>query len=147
MPTFYFDATALVKRYSRERGTRTVNSLFAKRGRTVILGMPSITELHAALALKAREGELTRDDWYSVLFKLEAEASRGLFFYLAPSSRTFVSTKHLLLDHPFLRPSQAIHLALALELRPLRASLVTSDSQLLELCRPLGINAINPEAD
>jgi hypothetical protein len=113
----------------------------------VILGTPSITELHAALAIKAREGELTRDDWYSVLFKIEAESSRGLFSFLAPSSRTFVSTKHLLLDYPFLRPSQAVHLALALELRPLRASLVSSDSQLLELCRPLGINAINPEAD
>lgn len=147
MPTFYFDSTALVKRYSRERGTRVVNSLFAKRGRTVILGAPAITELHAALAVKARDGELTRDDWYSVLFKIEADSSRGLFYYLAPSSRTFVSTKHLLLEHPSLRQSQAIHLALALELRPLRAALVSSDSQLLELCRPLGLNSINPEAD
>jgi predicted nucleic acid-binding protein len=147
MPVYYFDTSALVKRYSRERGTKTVNALLAKRGKTAILGTLSITEFYAALALKAREGELTRDDWYSVLFKFEAEVDRGLFHFVAPSSKTFVTTKQLILDHPFLRAAQAFHLALAQELRPLRLSLVSSDRQVLDLCRPLGIKPINPEDD
>jgi len=147
MPFYYFDTTALVKRYSRERGTRTVNALLVKRGKTVILGTSSITELYSVLAAKAREGELTRDDWYSVIYKFEAESDRGLFHYVAPSSRTFVATKRLILEYPFLRASQAIHLALAVELKPLRLSLVSSDRQLLELCRPHGIKPINPEDD
>lgn len=147
MPFYYFDTTALVKRYSRERGTRTVNALLVKRGKTVILGTSSIAELYAVFAFKAREGELTRDDWYSVIYKFEAESDRGLFHYVAPSSRTFVATKRLILEYPFLRASQAIHLALAVELKPLRLSLVSSDRQLLELCRPHGIKPINPEDD
>lgn len=147
MPFYYFDTTALVKRYSRERGTRTVNALLVKRGKTVILGTSSITELYSVFAFKAREGELTRDDWYSVIYKFEAESDRGLFHYVAPSSRTFVATKRLILEYPFLRASQAIHLALAVELKPLRLSLVSSDRQLLELCRPHGIKPINPEDD
>lgn len=147
MPFYYFDTTALVKRYSRERGTRTVNALLVKRGKTVILGTSSITELYSVFAEKAREGELTRDDWYSVIYKFEAESDRGLFHYVAPSSRTFVATKRLILEYPFLRASQAIHLALAVELKPLRLSLVSSDRQLLELCRPHGIKPINPEDD
>ncbi len=147
MPFYYFDTTALVKRYSRERGTRTVNALLVKRGKTVILGTSSITELYSAFAVKAREGELTRDDWYSVIYKFEAESDRGLFHFVAPSSRTFVATKRLILEYPFLRASQAIHLALAVELKPLRLSLVSSDRQLLELCRPHGIKPINPEDD
>ncbi len=147
MPFYYFDTTALVKRYSRERGTRTVNALLVKRGKTVILGTSSITELYSVFAVKAREGELTRDDWYSVIYKFEAESNRGLFHYVAPSSRTFVATKRLILEYPFLRASQAIHLALAVELKPLRLSLVSSDRQLLELCRPHGIKPINPEDD
>lgn len=147
MPFYYFDTTALVKRYSRERGTRKVNLLLAKRGKTAILGTVSIPELYSTIALKAREGELTRDDWYSVIFKFEAESNRGLFHYVAPSSRTFLTTKQLILENPALRSSQAIHLALAQELRPLRLSLVSSDRQVLELCRPLGINPINPEDD
>lgn len=147
MPFYYFDTTALVKRYSRERGTRTVNALLVKRGKTVILGTSSITELYSVFAVKAREGELTRDDWYSVIYKFEAESDRGLFHFVAPSSRTFVATKRLILEYPFLRASQAIHLALAVELKPLRLSLVSSDRQLLELCRPHGIKPINPEDD
>jgi hypothetical protein len=147
MPFYYFDTTALVKRYSRERGTRVVNLLCSKRGRTVILATPTITELYATLALKSREGELTRDDWYSVLFKFEAEADRGLFNFISPSSQTFLTTKRLIIEHPALKTVQAMHLALALELRPLRLSVISSDPHLLEFCRPLGLNSINPEED
>lgn len=147
MPIYYFDTSALVKRYSRERGTKTVNALLAKRGRLAILGSVAIPEFYAALGLKARLGELTRDDWYSVLFKFEAEADRGLFQFVTPSSRTFLATKQFILDYPFLRSAQALHLVLAQELRPLRLSFVSSDRQVLELCRPFGITPINPEDD
>ncbi|MFM8552720.1 MAG: type II toxin-antitoxin system VapC family toxin [Nitrospiraceae bacterium] len=147
MPIYYFDTSALVKRYSRERGTKTVNALLAKRGRLAILGSVAIPEFYAALALKARVGELTRDDWYSVLFKFEAESDRGLFQFVTPSSRTFLATKQFILDYPFLRSAQALHLVLAQELRPLRLSFVSSDRQVLELCRPFGITPINPEDD
>jgi len=147
MPFYYFDTSALVKRYSRERGTRTVNQLMAKRGKVAVLGTVAIAELYSALALKAQQGELTRDDWYSVLFKFEAESNRGLFHYIAPSTRTFLATKQMILDYPALRASQAVHLALALELKPLRLSFVSSDRQILELCRPFGLAPINPEDD
>lgn len=147
MPVYYFDTSALVKRYSRERGTKTVNALLAKRGKIAILGSMAITEFYAALAAKARQGELTRDDWYSVLFKFESEAARGLFHFVTPSSRTFLSTKQFIVEYPFLRSAQAIHLALAQELRPLRLSFVSSDREVLELCKPLGISPLNPEDD
>ena len=147
MAFFYFDSTALVKRYSRERGTRTVNALFTKRDRKIILGLLSLTEFFSAVALKARQGELTRDDWYSVVLKFEAESDRGLFHYVAPSTETFITTKQLIIDNPLLRASQALHLALAMELRPLRLFVVSSDRQILDLCRPLGLKAINPEDD
>jgi hypothetical protein len=147
MAFFYFDSTALVKRYSRERGTRAVNALFQKRDRKIVVGLPSLTEFYSAVALKARQGELTRDDWYSVVLKFEAESDRGLFHYVAPSTQTFIITKHLIMENPLLRASQAVHLALAMELRPLRVFLVSSDQQMIELCRPLGLKAINPEDD
>lgn len=147
MPFYYFDTSALVKRYSRERGTRTVNTLLAKRGKVAVVGTVAIAELYSALALKALEGELTRDDWYSVLFKFESESNRGLFHYVVPSSRTFLATKQMILDYPALRASQAVHLALAMELKPLRLSFVSSDRQILELCRPFGLTPINPEDD
>jgi len=145
MPFYYFDTTALVKRYSRERGTRIVNALLTKRGRTIILSAATIAEFYSVFAIKARDGELKRDDWYSVIYKFEVESDRGLFNYVAPSSRTFVTTKRLIMEYPSLRSVQAIHLALATELKPLRLSLVSSDRELLELCRPFGLHPINPE--
>ena len=36
MPYYYFDSTALVKRYSMERGTRIVNKLLVKRGKVAV---------------------------------------------------------------------------------------------------------------
>lgn len=145
MPFYYFDSTALVKRYNPERGTRTVNALLSKRGKTAIIATTTLAEFYAVLASQARQGELTRDDWYSVIYKFEAESDRGLFQYISPTNRTFLSTKELMLDYPSLGSNQAVHLALALELRPLRLSLVSSDKVLLEACRPLGIKPINPE--
>ena len=139
MAFFYLDSTALVKRYSRERVARKSGA------RMIIVGLPSLTEFYSTLALKARQGELTRDDWYSVILKFEAEADRGLYHYVAPSVQTYVASKRLIMENPLLRPSQALHLGLAMELRPLRLFMVSSDRQIIELCRPLGLKSINPE--
>jgi len=147
MPYYYFDSTALVKRYSRERGSRVVNALITKREKTIIIGAPAITEFYAVFALKAREGQLTRDDWYSVLYKFEAEAARGVYHFATPTSETFTATKQLLLEYPALRAPQAIHLMLAHEFRSLRLSVVSTDRQILDLCNPLGMHPINPEDD
>ena len=117
----------------------------SKRGKTVILATPTIAEFYGVLANQAKQGALTRDDWYSVVFKFELESDRGLFHYIAPTNQTYMTVKELMLEYPSLRAMQAIHVALAMELRPLRLSLVSSDRALLELCRPLGIKPINPE--
>jgi hypothetical protein len=145
MPYYYFDSTALVKRYSRERGSRIISGLMTKREKTIIIGSPTIAEFYAVFALKAREGQLTRDDWYSVLFKFEAEAARGVYHFATPTSQTYAATKQLLLDYPVLRAPQAVHLMLAHEFRSLRLSVVSADRQILEMCKPLGMNPINPE--
>ena len=145
MPFYYFDSTALVKRYCPERGTRVVNALLSKRGKVAVVTTPTISEVYAVLANQAKQGELTRDDWYSVIYKFESEASRGLFQFMTPTIETFLTTKLLTMDNPGLRGAQVVHLALALELKPLRLSLVSADRRLLEACRPLGIKPINPE--
>jgi predicted nucleic acid-binding protein len=145
MPFYYFDSTALVKRYCPERGTRVVNALLAKRGKTAIIATPTISEFYSVLANQAKQGELTRDDWYSVIYKFESEASRGLFHFISPTIDTYLITKQLTMEYPTLRAAQALHLALASELRPLRLSLVSADQRMLEFCRPLGIKPINPE--
>ena len=59
MPYYYFDSTALVKRYSMERGTRIIGRLMVKRGKVAIVSTWSVTDLYTVLANRAHHGELT----------------------------------------------------------------------------------------
>ena len=147
MPYYYFDSTALVKRYSMERGTRIVNKLMVKRGKVAILPTWSVTDLYSVLSNRAQAGEITRDDCYSVIYKFEIESKEGLYQFLTPTIETYLASKELALEYPFLRSSQVLHLALALELKPFRLTVVSADSQLLSASRSAGLHIINPEED
>jgi hypothetical protein len=147
MPYYYFDSTALVKRYSMERGTRIVNKLMVKRGKIAILPTWSVTDFYSIFSTRAQEGLITRDDCYSVLYKFEIESKAGLYQFIAPRMETYLSTKELVLEYPFLRSAQVMHLALALELKPLRLTVVSADTQLLAASKTAGLHIINPEED
>jgi hypothetical protein len=147
MPYYYFDSSALVKRYSMERGTRIVNKLMVKRGKVAILPTWTVTDFYAVLATRAQEGQITRDDCYSVIYKFEIESKDGLYQFIAPTMGTYLATKELALEYPFLRSSQVMHLALALELKPLRLTVVSADTQLLAASKTAGLHIVNPEED
>lgn len=147
MPYYYFDSTALVKRYSMERGTRIVNKLMVKRGKVAVLPAWTVTDFYSVLSNRAQAGEITRDDCYSVIYKFEIESQQGLYQFLTPTMQTYLATKELALEYPFLRSSQVLHLALALELKPLRLTVVSADTQLLTASRSAGLHIINPEED
>jgi predicted nucleic acid-binding protein len=147
MPYYYFDSTALVKRYSMERGTRIVNKLMVKRGKVAIVPTWTVTELYSSFANRAQQGEITRDDCYSVIHKFEKESAQGLFQFIAPTIETYLTTKELVMEYPFLRTQQVMHLALALELKPLRLTVVSADLQLLAASKTAGLHIVNPEED
>jgi hypothetical protein len=144
MPYYYFDSTALVKRYSMERGTRIVNKLMVKRGRVAIVPTWTVTDFYSILSARAHEGQITRDDCYSVLYKFEIESKQGLYQFIAPQMETYLTTKELVLEYPFLRSAQV---ALALELKPLRLTVVSTDTQLLAASKSAGLHIINPAED
>ena len=108
MPYYYFDSTALVKRYSMERGTRIVNKLMVKRGKIAIVPAWTVTDFYATLTTRAQEGQITRDDCYSVLYKFEIESRDGLYQFIAPTMGTYLATKELALEYPFLRTPQVM---------------------------------------
>ncbi len=147
MPYYYFDSTALVKRYSMERGTRIVNKLMVKRGKVAIIPTWTVTELYSSFSNRAQQGEITRDDCYSVIHKFEKESMQGLFTFIAPTMDTYLATKELVMEYPFLRAQQVMHLALGLELKPLRLTVVSADTQLLAASKTAGLHIINPEED
>jgi hypothetical protein len=106
-----------------------------------------VTDFYTAMTTRAQEGKITRDDCYSVLYKFEIESKQGLFHFIVPTVTTYLSTKELALEYPFLRSPQVMHLALALELKPLRLTVVSADAQLLVASKTAGLHIINPEED
>jgi hypothetical protein len=103
--------------------------------------------LYSAFSNRAQHGELTRDDCYSVIHKFERESAQGLFQFIVPTMQTYLSTKELVMEYPALRTQQVLHLALALELKPLRLTVVSADTQLLTASKTAGLHIINPEED
>jgi len=130
-----------------ERGTRIVNKLLVKRGKVAVVPAGSVTDFYAIMSTRAQEGKITRDDCYSVLYKFEIESKQGLFQFIMPTVSTYLATKELALEYPFLRSPQVMHLAQALELKPLRLTVVSADTQLLTASKTAGLHIINPEED
>ncbi len=147
MPYYYFDSTALVKRYSMERGTRIVNKLMVKRGKVAILPTWTVTELYSAFSNRAQQGEMTRDDCYSVIHKFERESAQGLFQFIAPTLKTYLATKELVMEYPALRTPASVAFGTGAGTEALRLTVVSADVQLLSASKTAGLHIINPEED
>ena len=67
MQYFYFDTSALAKRYSPEKGSDAINKLIETKDNIIIIGNIAITELYAALSKKLRTKEITLQDFQKVI--------------------------------------------------------------------------------
>ena len=58
---YFFDTSALVKRYHNEDGTEQVRAIFAPTENLVRISTFGAVEIHSAFAIKVRSGQLTRE--------------------------------------------------------------------------------------
>ena len=145
MAYFYFDTTALAKRYCLELGTHRINEILHEKRNQVILSECTVTELFSTLNKKVRRNDLTRDDYYTVVYKFESEVEQGLFKIIDMSPLVIRNSKLLLLQHPFLRFSTALQLSYAIEVFSLKPTVVSSDLHFLDTCKITGFKVLNPE--
>jgi hypothetical protein len=145
MAYFFFDTTALAKRYCLELGTHKINEILLEKRNQVILAECTITELYSTLNKKVRKNDLTRDDYYTVVYKFESEIEDGLFKIINMSPLVIRNSKILLLQHPYLRFSTALQISYAIEVFALKPTMVTSDLHLLDTCKLTGFKILNPE--
>lgn len=135
--TRYFDATALAKRYVRERGSASVRRLLAA-GRAATSHLSEV-EVASALVRRERESALTRRQRDRGLATLKADVAALVIVEL--TSGITAAAKELLLRHQ-LRAGDAIQLASALYLqRELEVSvpLVAFDDRLVGAARAEGL--------
>ena len=151
MTTFYFDASALVKRYSPEIGTIWVQSLMVtSAGHSVLTAEFTLAEVAAAISAKQRAPRgitLEERDLILACFGLHCQRE----YHLLPVDRLIVDLAVELTKHHRLRGYDAIHLAVALTvnsqlhawgLQPL--IFVAADNDLLKAARAEGLATENP---
>lgn len=146
MPAYFFDASALVKRYLRETGSEWVRQLIAREQPRIFISSLSGVEVVAAIMRKERAGEIRAPERDKTLRAFRREFTTN--YTLVPPVPPVINTAmDLLLSHA-LRAYDAVQLASALSLPPLPRGttliFVSADEQLLSITRTLGFAIENP---
>jgi predicted nucleic acid-binding protein len=145
MPYFYFDTSALAKRYSPETGSEKVDSIINNKANIIVIGNIAITEIYSALSKKYRTSEIPYQDFLSAVYRFEKDIFDSTYHFLEVDNNVITSAKIFILTYSELRTYDSIHLALALELSELNPTIVTSDAVLFKTCHSEGLKVINPE--
>jgi hypothetical protein len=147
LPAYFLDASALVKAYIHEAGSRWVRQVLGRKTTKAFISPLSGAEVLAAIARKQRLGELdlaTRDRIAAVFRK----DYRHRYAHAALTASVIEEAMALVLAHP-LRAYDAVQLASARLLRAASAQLrpllfVCADSALLRVAHHLGLATENP---
>ncbi len=150
MPQICWDASALVKRYTSETGTDTVNTILQSASRSDMAITPwGYLETHFILLKKRNSGTLSTTTFGNASAMLRAEVLGVPGFNLLTISDTLIfGSLSLMLAHN-LNSADAAILTTFLEFS--RASsegclLVASDKRLLRAATAEGLSVLNPEA-
>lgn len=147
MSLYYFDASAVVKTYIEEDGTAWVKALVDDESTPIVISPLSGAEVVAALARKARLGDIRRPKRGEAVESFRRDY-RHRFTQASLDGRTIERAMVLLLEHP-LRAADAIQLATVLLLPPPDPRLgpllfVSSDDKLLAVAAQLSLATENP---
>jgi uncharacterized protein len=138
--TRYFDASALVKRYVRERGSTTVRRLLGS-GSTATSRLSEV-EISSGIARRAREGAFTLQQRDRMLSALVLDVPALVIVEMTPEITA--DARALLLRHP-LRAGDAVQLASCVYLQWQLAQpvpFVAFDRRLVQAARVEGLIVI-----
>ena len=109
MAAFFFDSSALAKRYIAETGTAWVQSITA--GNRIFVARITLVELVSAITRRGRNGDLTPDEMPQALADVRADF-KTLYEVLAINSRLIKQAEQAAEKHA-LRAYDAVQLAAA----------------------------------
>ncbi len=150
----YLDASALIKRYFKEKGSRALNARF-ERGETIYTSLLSFGEVHAALARAYRMKEINLGELIRLREAFEGDWLFGLSA-LDVNLHAMTALPKLVEQYP-LKAGDAIHLSTAfwlkdtirLRTRGARAGesieFGVADRSLGLIAQKCGLRVFNPE--
>ena len=152
MSRYFFDSSALVKRYCPEMGTAQVNRLFADSDATHYISRLAVVEVQRAFARRVRTGEIRepeldrlRNIFYNDIGQRLLQVRRLRDFHYHHAVR-LVRKYASLQKTPLLGTLDALHLASALDLHRNNAVdfFVSADKDLCEAAESEGLSISNP---
>ena len=154
MNFFYFDASALAKRYAPEIGSNLVNYLFShimnKRLMCLITGA---AEVISVLVRKKNGGSISVPDFSQALINLDNEVIYATDFTTVSIEDSLVLSSLPLINKHSINSTDAVVLRsaldIAVELRDVENDLVmiVSDQRLLRAAKAEGLKTFNPELE
>jgi uncharacterized protein len=118
---YFFDTSALVKRYHKEDGTDQVTDVFAPADNLIRISTLGAVEIHSALAIKVRSGQLTRAAARILTDGVLADLASGRIKPYSVTDRHFAEAEGLVRQFSYdhrLRSLDAIQMSVALDLLP-----------------------------
>ena len=152
MTYFYWDASALVKRYAPEIGTLIVNHLFSELPPDRMMGLVIGTgEVLSIFVRKRNDGTIPQEVFSQALLNIRTEVLDGADFQMVSVDDMLVLESHPYIEEHNLNATDALILCSALdvaeELREEndRLVLITADRRLLRSGEIEGLRTLNPE--
>lgn len=147
MAIYFFDTSALVKLYVRERGSTEALALTENLGsdKLAVLDLTAV-EARAAVRRRERQGDITAETTSAILSSLQRDLAE--VFLTQSSNADVVKQAIRLLDLYPLKAYDAVQLAGCLVLSSSASAtiLVSSDRQMLFAAEQEGVPVINPES-
>jgi predicted nucleic acid-binding protein len=147
---YFFDSSALAKRYHPEIGTAKIMSIFAEPDCEVRISRLTFVELQSVFAMKVRSGFINRTEAGQQRARLVVDVAEGGIEEYGVTPEHFAAAEALIVTHGFsarLRTLDAIQLAVALDLskQNLVDHFVVSDKALAEVAVREGLSVLDPE--
>lgn len=145
MTLYFFDTSALVKRYHIETGSNRVDQLLADPEGAFVIANLTISELTSVFVRKYNEGIINR----KVLADTLSTFSRDLIadFWILDLERSHIHMSMELIIKHNLRTLDSLQLAVLLSLQDLRPLFVSTDPKLNAAAQKEGMEVIDPEEE
>ena len=148
---YFFDTSALVKRYHREVGTNGVDAAFADKDASKLISDLSVIEFSSAFAKKVRTGEVTAEDFRETIKEIAEDVRSGVIEVAVFGDSEKKEAAVLIEKHGLsrnLRTLDAIQLAV---MKKLSSQTIThvycADRPFAALIKEEGFSVINPEEE
>lgn len=150
MPVYFFDTSALVKRYAVEQGSDWVQAVANNSGNDIYIASITTVEVVSAVTRKLLGGHLSQGDADHVFRWFDAHCKNE--YSVVPLQDEDLARARTLASTHGLRAYDAVQLSVCVALQQLRTehdgppiSFVSSDKQLNNVADVEGLIIVNPE--